>query len=357
MGDTIVFISEIKPDYLDPQLVDRTRQQTQAKQSAVGAYQNKAQALANQIEALRESQKLKLKEQDNKIAQSKLKVISDSIEYETALINLDIAEKQYDRQVKLYEQGLKSLTELEQRKQKLQESINKEISARNKWNVSKQELTNEIIRRDNLANEFAEKISKAESDRMSALSSGFEAEGEVNKLSIQQESYERRSQWYYITAPQDGFVTRALVTGVGETIKDGEALFTFIPADYKLAVEMYVRPIDLPLIKEGERVQLWFDGWPAVVFSGWPGLSVGTYAGEVVAYDRASRPDGTFRVLVAPMPGEEPWPELLRLGTGTQAIALLNTVPVWYELWRNLNGFPPDFYTPENNGDGEASKK
>jgi hypothetical protein len=26
-----------------------------------------------------------------------------------------------------------------------------------------------------------------------------------------------------------------------------------------------------------------------------------------------------------------------------QTIAL-NTVPVWFEIWRTLNGFPPDYY-------------
>jgi adhesin transport system membrane fusion protein len=23
---------------------------------------------------------------------------------------------------------------------------------------------------------------------------------------------------------------------------------------------------------------------------------------------------------------------------------LLSDVPIWYELWRNINGFPPDYY-------------
>jgi RsmE family RNA methyltransferase len=25
-------------------------------------------------------------------------------------------------------------------------------------------------------------------------------------------------------------------------------------------------------------------------------------------------------------------------------ISLLKNVPIWYELWRNINGFPPDYY-------------
>ena len=86
-------------------------------------------------------------------------------------------------------------------------------------------------------------------------------------------------------------------------------------------------------------------GGPALVFNGWPDMSFGTYSGINVAFDKAASPGGNFRVLVAQDPTDEPWPSLLRLGSGSYGIALLNEVPVWYELWRNLNGFPPDFYT------------
>ncbi len=32
------------------------------------------------------------------------------------------------------------------------------------------------------------------------------------------------------------------------------------------------------------------------------------------------------------------------IGTGASGIAILNDVPIWYEIWRNINGFPPDYY-------------
>ncbi len=343
-GDTIVFISEIKSDYLDPDLIGRSGLQTQAKEDAVGAYQNKAIALANQIAALKKSQVLKLEQARNYLKQNKLKVISDSIELETAMINLDIAEKQFTRQKTMYDQGLKSLTDLEAKKQKLQESVNKKISAENKLAASKAEYLNAEIALVNLENEFTEKISKAESDRMSAISSGFEAVGQVSKLRIQQENYSQRSKFYYIRAPQDGFVTKALALGIGETVKEGEPMFTFVPSDYELAAEIYIEPIDLPLIREGSPIQLQFDGWPALVFAGWPDMSVGTFSGRVASFDKVVSPNGRFRVLVLPDPETPAWPEVLRLGTGVYGIALLQDVPVWYELWRQLNGFPPDFY-------------
>jgi hypothetical protein len=43
----------------------------------------------------------------------------------------------------------------------------------------------------------------------------------------------------------------------------------------------------------------------------------------------------------------------MKLGAGAVGFALLKNVPVWYELWRNINGFPPDFYT---NGEAETGK-
>jgi hypothetical protein len=34
----------------------------------------------------------------------------------------------------------------------------------------------------------------------------------------------------------------------------------------------------------------------------------------------------------------------LRVGTGADGRIILNDVPLWYEVWRQLNGFPPDYY-------------
>ncbi|UXP32747.1 HlyD family efflux transporter periplasmic adaptor subunit [Reichenbachiella agarivorans] len=348
-GDTIVFISEMKSEYLDPQLIERSANQTDAKKASISTYTEKAAALLDQINALHRNQKLKLEQAENYYYQSRLKVESDSIDYQTAVINYDIALKQFDRQQKLYDQGLKSLTELEKRKQTLQETLYKKTSIENKWLSSKNEYINAKLNLNIVRNEFGEKIAKAKSDRLSALSSALEAESDYNKLSIQQSNYSKRSGFYYITAPQDGYVTKAIITGIGETVKEGESIFSFIPTNFDLAVEMYVRPIDLPLIQEGRKVQLQFDGWPALVFNGWPGMSFGTYTGRIFAYDKAASPNGKFRVLVAPDPDTAPWPKLLRLGSGTYGIALLKNVPVWYELWRNLNGFPPDFYVEEAN--------
>lgn len=343
-GDTIVYITEVKPEYLDPELVAKTGNQANVKFNSIQNYKLKAEALGQQISALEKNKGLKMAQAKNYYEQARLKVISDSIQYETAKLNNEIAANQFERIENLYKQGLKSLTDFQKTQQKQQETVNKKISAENKWLASKNSLINAELNLGSVQTEYQEKIAKANSDKMSALSMALQAESEYNKLSIQQENYSIRSKFYYITAPQDGYITQALVTGLGEIIKAGQAVFSFIPSEFHFAVEMYVRPIDLPLIREGHKVQLQFDGWPALVFSGWPGLSFGTYAGEIVGYDKVVSSNGKFRVLITPDESVHEWPELLRIGSGVQGIAMLKEVQVWYELWRNLNGFPPDFY-------------
>jgi hypothetical protein len=38
-------------------------------------------------------------------------------------------------------------------------------------------------------------------------------------------------------------------------------------------------------------------------------------------------------------------------------MALLKDVPIWYELWRRLNGFPPEYYVAENNTESSKTKQ
>ena len=180
-----------------------------------------------------------------------------------------------------------------------------------------------------------------------AQSNQFDGEAQVSKLENSYANYEMRSELHYIRAPQDGYINKALQSGIGETFKAGDELVGIMPANYDVAVETYVDPIDLPLIHPGEKVRLQFDGWPAIVFSGWPNVSYGTYGGTVVAIETFISSNGKYRVLLAPDVDDHPWPKDLRVGSGANTIALLEDVPIWFELWRQLNGFPPNYYQPK----------
>lgn len=347
-GDTILQISEVKDEYFDPELLNRTDQQLKAKELTVSSYMEKVKALDSQVDALIEAQKLKLNQAKNKVKQAKLKIIADSIDFETAKINFNIAQEQLKRMEELYKQGLKSLTDLESRRMQLQKSQAHLISEESNLLSSKNEFINAQIELSSITADYKDKISKSESDKYTALSSMYDAEAVVTKLQNQYMNYSIRTGFYYITAPQDGYITKAIQTGIGETLKEGDEIVSIMPSNYELAVEMYIKPMDLPLMKLGKHVRIQFDGWPAVVFSGWPHASFGTFGGTVVAIDNFISPNGLYRILVAQDPNDKKWPTPIKPGAGTNNMALLNDVPIWYEIWRQVNGFPPDYYNPSN---------
>ncbi len=343
-GDTIVYVSEVKSEYFDPELVERTQEQVNAKSESVGSYAGKVKSLEEQYSALLEARKFKLQQTENKIRQAYMKITSDSMDLVAFKTNQDIAEKQFVRTNELYEKGLKSLTDLETKKLKWQETQAKVTVQENKLLAQKNELQNLQIELSAVQSDYADKLAKSQSDKFSALSNQLDATATTSKLQNQLSNYSERQKLYYITAPQAGYVTKAIKKGLGEIIKEGTDIVTIMPDVYDLAVEMYVKPQDLPLLEKGKNVRLQFDGWPAMVFSGWPNSSFGTFSGEVFAIDQFISDNNKYRLIISPNDSEKPWPSLLRVGSGTRAFILLNDVPLWYELWRQLNGFPPDFY-------------
>ncbi|WP_299765977.1 biotin/lipoyl-binding protein [uncultured Dokdonia sp.] len=355
-GDTIMHISEIKNEYFDPNLIARTEQQINAKSSSVIAYQGKVNALNNQVVALQRERVLKLEQARNKLLQAKLKVQSDSIDLEAAKTNLTIAERQYKRTEQLQAEGLKATRDVEDKRLKLQETQAKLISQKNKLLTSKNNVINAQVEITRVQAAYTDKISKAQSDKFTASSSGFDAEAQVTKLENSLSNYQIRNSLYYVRAPQSGYLNKAIKAGVGQTFKEGDELINIMPDNPDLAVEMFINPIDLPLAHKGGDVRIQFDGWPAIIFSGWPNVSTGTYAGKIVAVERFISDNGKYRLLIAPDPNEEPWPEALRAGSGARSIALLEDVPIWFELWRQLNGFPPNYYQADSATKKTASK-
>lgn len=356
-GDTILKISEVKDDYFDPKLLANTQLQIDAKEYSKLSYEEKVDALNNQISALNTALKLKVEQARNKVRQNELKVASDSIELKAANINFTVANEQYERFKTLFDDGLRSLTDLENRQVKMQESQAKLISQENKYLTSKNELLNSRIELNSIQADYRDKIAKANSDKYSAISGKFDTEAAINKIQNQYNNYEVRASLYYILAPQDGYVTQAQQSGLGETIKEGAEIVSIMPSKYDLAIQMYIKPLDLPLFEKGQKVMIQFDGWPAIIFSGWPGVSFGTFEGKVLAMDNFTSDNQLYRVLVIPAANSPKWPEQLRVGAGVKTITLLKNVSVWYEIWRQINGFPPDYYKVNSNLTGDENKK
>jgi multidrug efflux pump subunit AcrA (membrane-fusion protein) len=351
IGDTIIQISEVKDEYLDPQILDNTNIQIVAKNESSKAYAQKASNLEDQLEALINSKNAKIEQNKIKEEQTYLKIQSDSIDLVAAETKKEIALNQLTRIEQLYNEGLKSLTDLEAKRLSLQETNAKVIAIKNKINTHRNELRNIESTLISIINDYDDKIAKSKSDRMSALSSKFDTDATKNKLQSNYNSYEVRQANYYITSPVNGTVTEAIKTGIGEIIKTGDPILTIIPDDYNLAVETFIEPMDMPLLKIGQKVRVQFDGWPAIIFSGWPNSSYGTFGGKIFAINNIISKNGKYRILIAPDDNVNPWPKEVRVGGGANTITLLNNVKIGYEIWRQLNGFPADYYKNEKSKD------
>ncbi|SIS64133.1 Multidrug resistance efflux pump [Filimonas lacunae] len=359
-GDTLLRLGEVKVDYFDPELLPRTKQQITAKQQSIEGYKNKANTAVTQAKALAQGRELKLQSLENKLQQQYLKVISDSTDLIAVENELSVYKRQIAAAQLMLDSGSISLVDFEKRKVGYQNASAKRISSQNKLAQSRQELIALRIEMNSAVQEYTDKISKAEGDRYSSLSSVASTEADVAKLQNAYASYDIRNKLYYIIAPQSGQITKARKEGIGEMVKEGDMIVEIVPDHVQYAVEMYVAPMDLPLMDTGQKVRFIFDGFPAIVFSGWPSSSYGTFAGRVSAVETSVSYNGKFRVLVTEDPSEKKWPSLLRMGGGANGIALLKDVPVYFELWRNINGFPPEYYKPsavkEKDGGGKKDK-
>lgn len=156
-----------------------------------------------------------------------------------------------------------------------------------------------------------------------------------------------------VRAPRDGFIQSLNAGDAATYINAGDVLATFVPDGAVRVVEIFIDGRDVALVRPGDQTRIQFEGWPAVQFSGWPSVAVGTFGGRVISVDQSAQVDGRFRVLIA----EEKldgygWPEerYVRFGAAVQAWVLLETVPVGYEIWRQLNNFPPQLPAPTSNG-------
>jgi len=165
-----------------------------------------------------------------------------------------------------------------------------------------------------------------------------------------------RQSVQFVRAPRDGTILRVNAGDVATFIQAGQPVATFVPDNADRAIELYIDGRDVALVRPGQQVRLQFEGWPMVQFSGWPSVAVGTFGGEVQAIDPTAQPNGRFRVLVKEIEGStQPWPDarFLRFGAKARGWVLLGRVSVGYELWRQLNNFPPNF--PAQGGSASPS--
>ena len=357
-GDTIVELADTKDDYLDPRLIERTNDQLTAKKQKVDFYDNKISNIKGQLIAIEEGFKLKQAAIKNKIQQLERKILIDSAELAAANVDLQVGTNQYNRAGKMLNDGIISLVDYERRTQSFNKAKAGFQEKQQKFLNTKQDVLIARIELNTLKQDVNDKLFKLKGDIANSNTEKSTVIAEVAKNENELSNYRIRGSQKWLLAPQTGQIIKAKKAGINEIVKEGEMIVEIVPNSFLYAVELFVKPMDLALINKGQDVRLQFDGYPAIVFSGWPNSSYGTFAGKISAIETNRNENGQFRVLIIPDQKEKKWPSNLKIGTGAQGFALLNDVPIWYELWRQLNGFPPDFYTIEVKGkDIKANEK
>lgn len=328
-GDLLFRISDN-----DPQLIENLKDQLADMQSQRAAYTNKLARMNSRVLRLEES------------VPRALEMAEASIE--SAEASLKAAELNFDRIKSLYtdSRGLASQRDFE-------------LATMNRDNKQADLIKAKSSR---LKTEFDLNASLE-----SARASADTVQADLNKLDkdirdLQIKIKQTGAQKVY--APRDGTIYRMNATE-GSFLKAGTSLATIVPEAEELVVELWVDGNDMPLIQErivdeegtvltpGSPVRLQFEGWPAIQFVGWPSVAVGTFGGEVIFVDAMDDGKGRFRVLVAANPDLRKdingnpevvdWPTtpVMRQGVAAQGWVLLERVPLWFEVWRQLNGFPP----------------
>ena len=356
-GDTLLLLSEIKDDYMDPKLVERTEQQVKAKKGVRGFYEAKIGTTNAQIQSIANSRELKLEQLTVKLAQLRNKLITEEADLKAVTNELLLYEDQYQRQKKLYDEGLVSLTQFQQKSVTYQNALAKKTASENKLAHTHQEIVNINLEQSATIQDYSDKLNKTEGEKFQSMGLIESSTGDIAKLENQVSNYKIRRGLYYVLASQDGQIADLKKAGLGEILKDGESIGSIIPLHVEYAVEIFIKPVDQPLVKLGQKVMCVFDGFPAIVFSGWPNSSYGTFSGKIIAIESNINSKGLFKALVAEDGSQKPWPPQIKIGTGVKGIAILNDVSIWYELCRNINGFPPDFYTSKNEESANTNEK
>jgi multidrug resistance efflux pump len=315
-----------------------------SKEQKLLFYSEKINAIESQINAIENNRNLKINSLENKIEQFKRKLISDSSEVIAAEVDYKISQEQLTRGKQLFNQGVVSLVELERRTAQNNKALAILTEKQQKLLNTRQDINIVKIDINSARQEADDKIFKSRSEIATSRGEIAGTTGDVAKNRNILANYISRGNQKWLIAPQDGQIIKAKKSGINEIVKEGEMIVEMVPTQIDFAIELFVEPMDLILINRGQKVRMIFDGFPAIVFSGWPNNCYGTFGGEISMVENNRNENGKFRILVIPDSDQKGWPKELKTGTGARGFALLNTVPIWYELWRQINGFPPDYY-------------
>ncbi|MDH4082445.1 MAG: biotin/lipoyl-binding protein [Nitrospira sp.] len=349
-GDLIGELEDYDPTYMAPEILPLFEQRKDALGKTRQAALAKADQLSKRIGEMKKlvqaavpSAEARVVEADNRIREAQQKV-------EAAKIDVDTAQLNVDRHRQLVRDGLVSQRELEL-------TIQTEIGSKAALQAAQANLLAAEqgrsalnFGRDQITADVNQKLLDAVASRDAAVAEAAKATEQLADMSYKQQGVQQRIEAAQLYAPMDGTVVKMARVGINETVKQGDNLVTISPLASDPAIEMTAEGLDAPLLVPGRKVKILFFGVPAIPLPAWPGLMAGTRSGVIKVVDQIDDGKGNYRFWVVPDPEDsQPWPDQAQVRQGTRVLGwvILNRVPLWYELWRRFNFFPPDYMERE----------
>lgn len=344
-GDLILELEDYDPQFLAPELLPLLEQRKQALDQTRIAALERADQLDKRIPEMMNLVKTAVPSADARVNEAENKVREAEQKVKAAQIAVDTAELNVDRHRQLVERGLVSQRELELTIQAAIASKADLQGAEAMLKAARQGMKALSFGRDQINAEVLQRLLDAEAARAGSLADAAQAMNELADVELRLAGAVQRRNFSRLYAPIDGTVVKMAQVGAGETVRPGEKLLRLSPLSADKAVEMVADGLDAPLLNVGRKVKILFYGIPAIPLPAWPELMAGTYDGVIKVVDQVDDGKGNFRFWVVPDPENRPWPEQTHVRQGTKAMGwvMLNRVPLWYELWRRFNLFPPDY--------------
>lgn len=363
-GDLIAVIEDLDPEYrqrLDEQLettrdvevaarkvLEASEVSLEASQVAIVSYKDMIQSSIMGKDAVLDAADSGIEAARNKVSAQKQALTQAEAAFEQASLD-------YDRQKILVEKEAVAEVKFQKAEMKFRETEAKVASAVAYIDEAQNNLKEKTQLRaakeqeaQMKIDEGLTKLQKAQADvgKASAMVSKAATElSKAQKIRLEAETKVARQQSQEIRALFDGTLMNIAANQTSQMLKEGDLICEIVPDTRDRAVEVWLDGNDAPLVTPGRHVRLQFEGWPAIQFAGWPSAAVGTFGGVVVSVDETDmKGTGKFRVIVKPDKEDGiGWPDdrYLRQGVRTNAWVLLDKVDLWYEIWRNMNGFPP----------------
>ncbi len=358
-GDNIIEGAKVSKGDLILEIADndnsrdlRLQQQVDAAAQKLAFATEKVKSYHEQIEEYEAARELINESYTQLVAVAEQKIQAAEADLSAAKAAEWQLELDFTRQGTLAREGLVGAVKAQEAKAKYEQAVAKRKAAENYVAASTNDRRAKIAEGESKSREATTKVQEARAKHQNAQ--GEEALARKELAEIQGKSAEFGQR--LVTAPRDGILFRIFVSDNAQMLKKGDALFTIVPETSERVVELWINGNDVPLVQPGREVRLQFEGWPAVQFAGWPSVAVGTFGGEVIAIDATDDGRGKFRALVRPATDQD-WPseDYLRQGARANGWVLLNQVTLGYEMWRQLNGFPPAAsYSDNKTADGSG---